>query len=67
MVLSTHFEGYEKGEVLRDTLQSLFGTGVFNSDGSFPISPFEASLMFTLRRRAMEVSRKNTSGIHCIF
>ena len=33
MVLSTHFEEYEKGEVLRDALQSLLGTGVFNSDG----------------------------------
>ena len=34
MVLSTHFEEYEKGEELRAILQSLFGTGVFNSDGS---------------------------------
>lgn len=33
MVLSTHFEEYEKGEELRAILQSLFGTGVFNSDG----------------------------------
>jgi len=35
MVLSTHFEAYEKGEVLRDAGQSLFGTGVFNSDGPY--------------------------------
>ena len=35
MVLSTHFEAYEKGEVLRDALQSLLGTGVFNSDGLY--------------------------------
>ena len=34
MVLSTHFEEYEKGEVMRDVFQSLLGTGVFNSDGS---------------------------------
>jgi hypothetical protein len=34
MVLSTHFEEYEKGEVVRNVLQSLLGTGVFNSDGS---------------------------------
>jgi len=33
MVLSTHFEEYEKGEAVHDTLHSLFGTGVFNSDG----------------------------------
>ena len=33
MVLSTHFEEYEKGEVMRDVFQSLLGTGVFNSDG----------------------------------
>ena len=34
-VLSTHFEGYEKGEALRDLGRPLFGTGVFNSDGLF--------------------------------
>lgn len=33
IVLSTHSEQYEKGEVMRDALQSLLGTGVFNSDG----------------------------------
>ena len=38
MVLSTHFEEYEKGALLRDNLQALFGTGVFNSDGLFHIS-----------------------------
>ena len=59
MVLSTHFEEYEKGEVLRDNLQSLFGTGVFNSDGMLPVSIPGTFLIFTLRRRAMEVSRKN--------
>ena len=36
IVLSTGFEDYEKGEVFRDAYQSLFGTGVFNSDGMFP-------------------------------
>jgi len=36
MILSTHFEEYEKGEVFRDNMQSLFGTGVFNSDGPSP-------------------------------
>ena len=35
MVLSTQFEEYEKGETVQDTLRSLFGTGVFNSDGTF--------------------------------
>jgi len=35
MILSTHFEEYEKGEAVHSTLQSLFGTGVFNSDGLF--------------------------------
>jgi hypothetical protein len=35
MVLSTHFEEYEKGEVVRDAFQSLLGTGVFNSDGLY--------------------------------
>ncbi|KAF9643946.1 cytochrome P450 [Thelephora ganbajun] len=33
IVLSTGFEHYEKGEVFRDVFRSLFGTGVFNSDG----------------------------------
>ena len=37
MVLSTHFDEYEKGESLRDNLQALLGTGVFNSDGPFRI------------------------------
>lgn len=32
IVLSTGFEDYEKGDVFRDVWQSLFGTGVFNSD-----------------------------------
>ena len=59
MILSTHFEGYEKGEVLQDTMRSLFGTGVFNSDGLFPISLLQAFLIFTLYRGAMEVSRQN--------
>ena len=45
MVLSTHFEEYEKGEDLRSTLQSLFGTGVFNSDGPYPISLLRTSLI----------------------
>ena len=45
MVLSTHFEEYEKGEVLRDTLLSLFGTGVFNSDGLFLNSLRQAFLI----------------------
>lgn len=66
MVLSTHFEEYEKGEVLRDTLGSLFGTGVFSSDGSFPISLFKSFLIFTLRRRAVEVSRESTVGTRCV-
>ena len=35
MVLSTHFEAYEKGEVMRDAFEPLFGTGVFNSDGPY--------------------------------
>jgi hypothetical protein len=48
MVLSTHFEEYEKGEVLRDTLRSLFGTGVFNSDG--PFLTFFAEAFLTLSR-----------------
>ena len=38
MVLATNFEGYEKGEDLRYSFQSLFGTGVFNSDGSYRVS-----------------------------
>ena len=38
MVLSTHFGEYEKGALLRDNLQALLGTGVFNSDGPFRIS-----------------------------
>jgi len=40
IVLSTGFEDYEKGEVFRDAYQSLFGTGVFNSDGIFQNPPF---------------------------
>jgi len=44
MVLSTHFEDYEKGETVQDTLQSLFGTGVFNSDG-LSLSCFRRTLL----------------------
>jgi len=44
MMLSTHFEEYEKGEAMHSSVQSLFDTGVPNSDGLFlgyfhPTSP----------------------------
>ncbi|KAI6003547.1 cytochrome P450 [Pisolithus orientalis] len=32
-ILSTQFNSFEKGPVLRDQLNALLGTGVFNSDG----------------------------------
>ncbi|KAI0663216.1 cytochrome P450 monooxygenase pc-3 [Cubamyces menziesii] len=32
-VLATEFSDYEKGEVFRDTMNSVLGTGVFNADG----------------------------------
>ena len=32
-ILSTDFQGYEKGPELRAQMQTLLGTGVFNSDG----------------------------------
>ncbi|GBE87187.1 cytochrom P450 [Sparassis latifolia] len=33
IVLATHFPGFEKGQSFRGQMQSLLGTGVFNSDG----------------------------------
>ncbi|KAI6003546.1 cytochrome P450 [Pisolithus orientalis] len=33
-ILSTQFNSFEKGPVLRDQLNALLGTGVFNSDGA---------------------------------
>ena len=33
MILSTNFEEYEKGDIQRDIGESLFGTGIFTSDG----------------------------------
>ena len=33
MILSTNFEEYEKGELPRISGESLFGTGIFLSDG----------------------------------
>jgi len=66
MVLSTHFEEYEKGEVFQDTRRSLLGTGIFNSDGPFPIPLLRVFLIFTLCRRAMEVSRQNEI-VHVAF
>ena len=66
MILSTHSEGYERGEVFQDTMQSLMGTGIFNSDGPFPISLLRAFLIFALCRGAMEVSRQNET-VYVVF
>ncbi|KAF8164824.1 cytochrome P450 monooxygenase pc-3 [Crassisporium funariophilum] len=32
-ILATQFDSYEKGPLFKDQMQSLLGTGVFNSDG----------------------------------
>ncbi|KAI0667717.1 cytochrome P450 monooxygenase pc-3 [Trametes maxima] len=32
-ILATHFTDFEKGKMFRDTVGSVFGTGVFNADG----------------------------------
>ncbi|KAI9070123.1 hypothetical protein FKP32DRAFT_1640075, partial [Trametes sanguinea] len=32
-VLATEFADFEKGEVFRDAMNSVLGTGVFNADG----------------------------------
>ncbi|KAK0484364.1 cytochrome P450 [Armillaria luteobubalina] len=32
-ILATNFDNFEKGEVFQDTMSSVLGTGVFNSDG----------------------------------
>ncbi|KAK0454677.1 cytochrome P450 [Armillaria borealis] len=32
-VLATNFDNFEKGEAFQDTMSSVLGTGVFNSDG----------------------------------
>ncbi|KZV72290.1 cytochrome P450 [Peniophora sp. CONT] len=32
-MLATHFEDWEKGEVFKDQMKSVLGTGVFNADG----------------------------------
>jgi len=57
MVLSTHFQAYEKGEVLRDAGQSLFGAGVFNSDGPYLSThrPIPTDLYRVPRRGYVEV------------